>query len=184
MAARDGLITATVELVRRHGVAGTGLAQIVSTSGRSRRTIYLNFPEGKAQLMEAAVRAVSTGSTAMLAALMERWPPADAITAFVDGWIGLLEGGGFRDGCPIIAAALGRDEAPDAADAAGQCFTGWVEVIAEGLRGHGTDAETAADLAVTIVAAVEGAIIMCQATGSADPLARVKNSLLRLLAIP
>jgi AcrR family transcriptional regulator len=56
MQVRERLISATAELMQRHGVAGTGIAGIVDTSGVTRRSIYVNFPGGKAELVAAATR--------------------------------------------------------------------------------------------------------------------------------
>ena len=54
MSARDRLIAATVGQVRRHGVAGTSVSGILDDSGLARRTLYLNFPNGKPELVAAA----------------------------------------------------------------------------------------------------------------------------------
>src|SRR5262249_56857431 len=51
MRVRDRLTSATATLMQRHGVAGTGIAEILSTSGVTRRSINLNFPGGKAELV-------------------------------------------------------------------------------------------------------------------------------------
>ena len=51
MRVRERLTAATATLMQRQGVAGTGIAEILSTSGVTRRSIYLNFPGGKAELV-------------------------------------------------------------------------------------------------------------------------------------
>ena len=57
MRVRERLTSATAALMQRHGVAGTGIAEILAESGVTRRSIYLNFPDGKAELVAAATRA-------------------------------------------------------------------------------------------------------------------------------
>ena len=64
MRVRDRLTSATATLMQRHGVAGTGIAEILATSGVTRRSIYLNFPGGKAELVAAATRSAGDEMTA------------------------------------------------------------------------------------------------------------------------
>ena len=51
MTARERLIASAIELLRRNGVAGTGLAQLLEHSGTARRSVYVNFPGGKSELV-------------------------------------------------------------------------------------------------------------------------------------
>src|SRR5215216_214321 len=66
MRVRDRLTSATATLMQRHGVVGTGIAEILATSGVTRRSIYLNFPGGKAELVAAATRSAGDELTALL----------------------------------------------------------------------------------------------------------------------
>src|SRR5258706_426767 len=54
MTARERLIASAIEMLRRHGVAGTGLAELLENSGTARRSVYVNFPGGKSELMAEA----------------------------------------------------------------------------------------------------------------------------------
>ncbi|KXP09779.1 hypothetical protein AXK57_13135 [Tsukamurella pulmonis] len=182
MRARDGLIEATVGLLRRHGVAGTGLTAITEASGRSRRTIYLNFPQGKAQLVEAATRAAGQFMADVIAALPLE-DPAAAIRRFGALWETTLIESRFLSGCPIVAAALGRAEAPEAADAAGDAFRQWIETLTVSLVEHSAmEPRRARAVATTMVATVEGAIIMSAATRSVEPLHQALSVLEELVA--
>jgi AcrR family transcriptional regulator len=119
MRVRERLTSATAELMQRHGVAGTGIAQILTTSGVTRRSIYLNFPGGKSELVAAATRSAGDEMTSTLRGCME---PADPIEAFTDMWSEVLLSTDFEGGCPIVAAACSRDEAPEAASTAADVF--------------------------------------------------------------
>jgi hypothetical protein len=81
-----------------------------------------------------------------------------------------------------VAAALGRTESPSAADAAGEVFAEWQSTLAGRLRAEGAGADESESLATTIVAAVEGAVILCLATQSTDPLDRTVQMLDQLIA--
>ncbi|HEY9316068.1 helix-turn-helix domain-containing protein [Williamsia sp.] len=170
MGVRDQLTAATADLMRRHGVAGTGVSEILRTSGVARRSIYLNFPGGKSELVAAATRTAGSSVTLMLKKFMTK---PDPFAAFAAMWSKVLTSSDFESGCPVVAAALGRSEAPAAADAAAELFREWGGVIAGRLTEDGIDDQVADSLATTIVAAVEGAVIMSQAAGSTKPLEQV-----------
>src|SRR5437773_11497323 len=101
MRVRDRLTSATATLMQRHGVAGTGIAEILSTSGVTRRSIYLNFPGGKAELVAAATRSAGEELTATLRDCIVQSEP---IAAFTGVWSEILIRSAFEGGCLIIAA--------------------------------------------------------------------------------
>lgn len=181
MSARDRLISATVAQLRRFGVAGTSVSGILEDSGLARRTLYLNFPAGKPELIAAATENASGITISAVEAMVSDSDPAQVVQTFADRWADSLEANGFSAGCPIVAAALGRQEAPEAADAAGAAFARWVEVVTRLVADSGIDPEAAEELATTIVATVEGAVIMSMAECSAEPLRRAGRGLASLV---
>ena len=183
MSARSRLITATVGQLRRFGVAGTSVSGILEDSGLARRTLYLNFPAGKPELVAAATQVASEEMAAAFEqALCSESDPVRLVEIFIEHAAKALEANDFAAGCPIAAAALGRDEAPAAADAAGASFTGWVSALTRIAKESGlSDAEAAEELASTIVATVEGALIMSMAQRSAEPLRRSGRCLTELV---
>ena len=59
MSARDALIASVTGLVRRRGVAGTGLKALLEDSGVARRSVYLNFPGGTPKELVEAIEKTS-----------------------------------------------------------------------------------------------------------------------------
>lgn len=177
MSARERLVVTAIDLMRRHGVAGTGLSQLLELSGAARRSLYLNFPGGKAELVEDATVAAGEIQAAVIDRLLDEQGPVGAVRAFVSLWITNLSGNDFKVGCPIVAAALGRTDAPAAADAAGTVFTDWERRIAAKLESAGLAPDEAARFATLTIASVEGGIILAQATGSELPLRRIEQAL-------
>lgn len=181
MSSRDDLIRTTIELMRERGVAGTGIADILEGSGRSRRTVYLNFPGGKAELVDVATRTAGGYITAMIeSAIAKSMGRTDLITQVGGMWRKVLVSSRFRSGCPIVAATLGRADSARASDAAGEAFEQWVALLASRIEGDDCDPEAARQQATTIIAAIEGAVIMSMATQSAAPLNDVEQSLLQM----
>jgi AcrR family transcriptional regulator len=170
MSARDALITSVTGLVRRRGVAGTGLNALLEDSGVARRTVYLNFPGGKAELVAEATRIAGQALTAVLQSSDDGGDPALAVQAFIDQWKVQLGVTQMEAGCPIVAAILGRAEAPAAARAAAEAFAEWQVILTDRLVKSGVGHDSARSLATLIIAAIEGAIIIALATQSTDAL--------------
>ncbi|EID15824.1 transcriptional regulatory protein [Mycobacterium xenopi RIVM700367] len=179
MRVRDRLTSATATLMQRHGVAGTGIAEILSTSGVTRRSIYLNFPGGKAELVDAATRSAGDELTSVLRDCIEQ---RDPIGAFTRVWREILISTDFEGGCPVVAAALSRVEAPEAAGTAADVFAEWSQLLADRLNDDGISRAKARSLSTTIVAALEGAVMLSRAARSTKPLEQVAHHLNELIA--
>jgi AcrR family transcriptional regulator len=179
MRVRDRLTSATATLMQRHGVAGTGIAEILATSGVTRRSIYLNFPGGKAELVAAATRSAGDEMTTLLRDFVAQ---PDPIAAFTRMWSEVLVSTDFEGGCPIVAAASGRDESPEAASTATEVFAEWAQLLAERLSDDGVNPAAAQSLSTTIVASIEGAVILSRAARSTKPLEQVSYHLNELIA--
>lgn len=181
MGAKDKLVDSAIDLMRRYGIAGTGIAQLLEHSGISRRSVYLNFPGGKSELVAEATRVAGGATSAFMRTVTAGADVATCVAAFPSMWREVLVSSDFSAGCPIVAAALGRAESPAAADAAGETFAEWEDIIATRLRAERVAPETAHSLATTIVAAVEGAVVMSLASRSTEPLERTGKQLAELV---
>jgi TetR/AcrR family transcriptional repressor of lmrAB and yxaGH operons len=179
MRVRDRLTSATATLMQRHGVAGTGIAEILTTSGVTRRSIYLNFPGGKAELVAAATRSAGDEMSTTLRSYMEQ---DDPIGAFTRMWSEVLVNTDFEGGCPIVAAASSRDESPEGASTAADVFAEWAELLADKFRGDGMKRAAAQSMSTMVVASVEGAVILSRAARSTKPLEQVSHHLNELIA--
>src|SRR5947199_7385935 len=113
----------------------------------------------------------------MTVMLRDYFAKPDPIGAFTRMWSDVLVETDFEGGCPIVAAASGRDEAPEAAGTAAEVFAEWAEVLAGRLRDDGVDHAAAQSLSTLVVAAVEGAVILSRATRSTEPLRQVTDHL-------
>jgi AcrR family transcriptional regulator len=179
MRVAERLTSATATLMQRHGVAGTGIAEILSTSGVTRRSIYLNFPGGKAELVAAATRSAGDELTTTLRDCIGQ---PDPIGAFTGMWSEILVSTDFEGGCPIVAAAFSRGEAPEAASTAADVFAEWGQLLANRLHDDGINRGAAQSLSTTIVAALEGAVMLSRAARSTKPLDQVAHHLNELIS--
>ncbi|OOK69507.1 putative transcriptional regulatory protein [Mycobacterium kansasii] len=102
---------------------------------------------------------------------------------FVDYWQHLLTEGDFTAGCPVAAAALGSaDDGLELSTEAGTILNGWCSALTRAFITDGFGESDAAALAVTSVAALEGAIMLCRSTHTAEPLRTVGDQLQFLVA--
>src|SRR5580658_2616034 len=102
------MVRSAGQLIRRKGVSGTGMRQIVAEADAPRGSLQHYFPGGKEELVSEALLwiggVVSRRVTRSLAELQPRAPSA-LLAAVVDGWRRDLTGEQFAAGCPLVAAA-------------------------------------------------------------------------------
>lgn len=173
---RERLIDSAVKLVQRNGVAGTGVAELVEHSKTARGSIYSHFPGGKEELIEVSTRAAGDFTHKKLAAMAHDQDGRELLVRYISMWKKLLLDNDFETGCPVAAAAL-SPQTPGPVAVAGSIFESWISLVDAHLQGNGVDAERARSLAMLTVSAVEGALIVCRAQRTTEPLDRVNASL-------
>nr|WP_084247498.1 TetR/AcrR family transcriptional regulator [Gordonia hydrophobica] len=174
------MIRCAADLIARHGVAGTSVGDVLAASGAARGSVYYHFPGGRAQLMDEAVRHAGEVLGAELN-VARRLPPRRAVAAIAAIWRTRLVASDFAVGCPIGAGAQARGSDPDAADAGEEVFLQWGHLLSARLREEGFDDRRADDVADTILATIQGAVVLCRARRSPEPLDRVVADLQELL---
>ena len=109
--------------------------------------------------------------------------PAQAVQTFIDEWKAQLSASQMQAGCPIVAAILGRSEAPAAAQAASEAVGEWQTLLADRLVRSGADCDNARSLAALTVAAIEGGVILALATQSIAALDDVGRHLIEVIKL-
>jgi TetR/AcrR family transcriptional regulator, lmrAB and yxaGH operons repressor len=183
VSARETLLASITGLIQRRGVAGTGLNALLEDSGVARRTVYLNFPGGKAELVTEATRIAGQGFSAMIRSADDGDDPVQAVRMLIDQWKAHLHATDMEAGCPIVAAILGRSEAPAAAQAAAEAVDAWRTILADRLISSGVDTDNAFSLATLTLAAIEGAVVIALASKSTDALDAVRRHLVEVIEL-
>ncbi|WP_129842201.1 TetR/AcrR family transcriptional regulator [Streptomyces sp. RFCAC02] len=176
---RERLLDATQELVETGGYSGAGLNRVIDVSGAPRGSLYFHFPGGKEQLVGESVRRAGRTIGDALAGLAETSPSDEA---FVDGMLRFLgdrlEESGWRSGCPVATVALETAATSDPLrEACSEVYASWEEALRTRLAGR-PDAD---DLAITILALVEGALLLARTHRSRSPLDSVARRIGALL---
>jgi AcrR family transcriptional regulator len=144
---------------------------VLAHSGAPRGSVYHHFPGGRAQLIDEAVALAGDFITGLIETAAQADDALEAIDAFFALWRDRLVASDFRAGCPIVAVAVEtNDDAPQLARSAAAVFARWQEALAALFIRHGLPDERGKRLAAFIIAAVEGAVIMCRAEQSIAPL--------------
>ncbi|MER7197837.1 TetR/AcrR family transcriptional regulator [Streptomyces sp. CB01635] len=168
---RERMLRSTMTLLRVHGASATTVDRVLADSGAPRGSVYHHFPGGRTQMVEEAVALGGDLVTGMIETLAQAEDPVRAVDDFFARWRSQVEDSGFRSGCPIVAVAVEtNDDAPQLARSAGQAFARWQKAFSALLRGHGLSEERSRRLAALIVAAEEGAVVLCRAQQSTAPM--------------
>ncbi|MGD6741153.1 TetR/AcrR family transcriptional regulator [Streptomyces sp. BH106] len=168
---RDRMVLSAAALLREYGASATSVDRVLAHSGAPRGSVYYHFPGGRAQLIDEAVTLAGNIIAGLIEAAMQADDPVVAVDAFFVLWRERLVESGFRAGCPIVAVAVEtNDDAPQLARSAAAVFARWQEALAGLLVRHGLSEERSRRLGAFIIAAVEGAVVMCRAEQSTAPI--------------
>ncbi|MFE6223949.1 MULTISPECIES: TetR/AcrR family transcriptional regulator [unclassified Streptomyces] len=180
---RDRIVVAAARLLQRQGYVGTGIKQIAQEAQATLGSVYHFFPGGKETVAVAAIEHGGAEFAALLReALDSTDDPAEAVVACTRRLGEELRASDWTDGCPVTAAALetlGTDS--DIQRACAAALRGWEDLVRDKLLRGGFSAEAAGELAVTVIAALEGAEVTAQVTRTEDPLHTVGRQLARLI---
>jgi AcrR family transcriptional regulator len=182
---RERMVRSAAQLIRRQGVSGTGIREIVIEADAPRGSLQHYFPGGKEEIVsdallwsgEVAARRVHRG----LEELTSRTPSA-LLASIVDTWRRELTKEHFSGGCPLVAAAA--DTAATSKPlrkVLRRAFDGWLEPLSKGLVELGVPVERSEDLATLVIAALEGAIVLARVRRDLTPFDALTRELGPLL---
>jgi AcrR family transcriptional regulator len=182
---RERIVYETAQHLRRAGVGGTGLRQVVADAGAPRGSLQHYFPGGKDQLVGEALGWAGTWAAARVeehVARMRRPTPARLFAAIVEDWAADLESRDFERGCPVAAAVVDcADTNATVREAAASALQTWQRPITAALVTMGRDPRRAQALSTLMLCALEGAIVLARAQRDTAPLRLVSRELAPVL---
>ncbi|MBV6703094.1 TetR/AcrR family transcriptional regulator [Kitasatospora aureofaciens] len=180
---RARLIAGTRALIEAQGYFGTGVNHIVTESGAPRGSLYFHFPEGKDQLVAAALVQAGQEIEDLLKALAAEGVDAGTLVRrLTEIFAARLTQSGYTKGCPIATVALeaaGTNEPLRAVCA--EVYGSWQRVLADRLEAEGfgpAEADTAAGQALALL---EGAVLLASVRRSREPLDHAEHAVLHLI---
>lgn len=174
-ATRERIVAGAAALIYERGVASTSLDDIMAATGTSKSQLYHYFADKDALVLEVIRRQLDqivAGQEAELRDLrtwegMQRWRDHLVEGTRATGGVG---------GCPLgsLASEL-ADRSESAREALATCFAEWEAYLVDGftaMREDGLISREAdpAELAVTVMTALQGGLLLAQTTREIRPL--------------
>jgi AcrR family transcriptional regulator len=169
---KDRIVDASAELFRRNGYTGTGVKQIVAAAGAPFGSLYHFFPGGKEQLGAEVIRTSGAMYGLLIGAIFDPAPDvATAVEDFFNGAAQTLVETDYADACPIATVALEVASTNETLrEATAEVFESWIQGGTERFAAAGIPAEQARELTIAMLAALEGAFVLCRAMRTTRPL--------------
>lgn len=181
--AKDKIVIAALDLLRRSGLAGAGINQVIDASGAPKGSLYHYFPGGKLELVARALRQAEEVIGASLQNIFgQPVSLAQKVETLFTTTARKTEANAFTKSCPVAAVVL--DIEPDMQqlrDVCEQILQNWQRIVAAGL--DEVPDRQRQGIAELILATMEGALILSRATASKEPIVRAGTWLAEMLAL-
>jgi TetR/AcrR family transcriptional regulator, lmrAB and yxaGH operons repressor len=181
---RQQMIERTAVLLAKKGLQGTSFSEVLEASGAPRGSLYHHFPGGKDELVISAIEATQRHALG----LIDRDTGASALEvtqSFLAAWRALLTYGDFDAGCALVAVTVAA-ETDALRQRTAEAFRAWQEKLARALHAGGLSADDGRSTATLLLAASEGAVVICRAERDIRPFEIVAAQLVehvRALAV-
>lgn len=182
---RERMVYSAAQLIRRDGVAATGMRDVAEHAHAPRGSLQHYFPGGKEQLVNEAVdwsaRYAAKRIGRVLAAL-PRPTPGGLFAGMAQQWIDDYLTRGYGYGCPVAAAVVDcADSVESTRTAAAAAFDTWRRPAAEALVAMGVPEWRADGLATLMISSIEGALLFARTEKDVSALETVVRELQPLL---
>jgi AcrR family transcriptional regulator len=180
---RHRLIATTSELLRRQGLAATGVKQILTSAGAPFSSLYHHFPGGKDQLAAEAIESAGAHYQRLVETVWDAAPDlVEGLTAVFDGAADVLVASDYADACPIATVALEVASTNEELRlATARVFDAWVEAASRRIAAAGVPESEATPLARAIIALLEGAFVLARSAKSIQPMEAARDAAVTLV---
>lgn len=174
-ATRDRIVTAAAALIHERGVAGTSLDDVRSATGTSKSQLYHYFSD-KSALVRAVVERQVAQVLEAQAPELDGLDSMPALRAWRDRVVALNAEVACAGGCPLgrLSSELAESD-PAARSALAHGFSQWQGRLTTGLRAMQERGELSSEadpssLALGLLAAAQGGLLLAQTMRSTAPL--------------
>jgi TetR/AcrR family transcriptional regulator, lmrAB and yxaGH operons repressor len=172
---RGRMVAGAARLLAQRGLQETSFSEVLELTGAPRGSIYHHFPQGKHQLVAAAVDLA--GANAMQAIERSAGQPAAEVTRhFLSLWREVLVRSNYTVGCSVLAVTIASDSS-ELLEHAAAVFRTWRTRLGELLRDGGLAPAEATRFAALLIASTEGAVVLSRAEQSMEPFDLVAEQL-------
>jgi TetR/AcrR family transcriptional repressor of lmrAB and yxaGH operons len=166
---RQKLLKAAITLMRRTGLTGAGINEIVRESGAPKGSIYHFFPAGKQQIASEALGDYAGAVADFIdASLRGKRSPAAKVRALFDAFADRVEQGNYESSCAAGTVCLDLGAASEVLrEAVAAALDRYVQVISAHFDCG--DDRKCRSFAGLLLSAIEGAYIRSRAQRSSKP---------------
>ncbi|MCV6972310.1 TetR/AcrR family transcriptional regulator [Mycobacterium bohemicum] len=179
-ATKARIVAGAATLVREYGVAGTSLDAVMTATGTSRSQLYHYF-ENKDALIGEVIKTQFARVIAAQEPLLSELSSWEGLQRWCDHLVSMVSETQGVGGCPLgsLVSEL-ADRSESARQELARSFADWQSYLSKGFAAMRANGELAAeadadDLALTMMSALQGGLLMGQATRSARPLELALN---------
>ena len=169
---KQRIVNSSATLFRRQGYTATGVKQIVADAEAPFSSLYHFFPGGKDQLAADVIRSSGQIFQELVEGVFDAAP--DILTGVHDCFAGAgetLRQTSYADACPIATVALEVASSNEPLrKATAEVFESWIRSATERFLAAGIPEGTARELAIGMIAALEGAFVLSRAMRTTEPL--------------
>jgi len=170
------MVAGAVRLLAQRGLQATSFSSVLAETSAPRGSIYHHFPGGKEELVTAAIEATQAHAVNLIDQEIGA-SAVDVTESFLAAWRALLAYTDFAAGCALVAVTVAA-ETEGLRLRAAEAFRAWQEKLAGALQAGGLSAATAAPTATLLLAATEGAVVICRAEHDIGPFEVVAAQLI------
>lgn len=181
---RSRMVYGARALIETQGYFGTGTNQVLAESHAPRGSLYFHFPGGKDELVAAALIDAADEVAELIRALDANATTALALVQqLIDAFAHRLQSSQYSKGCPLATVALEVSASHEELQRiCAEAYRSWQHVLAGRLISEGHSLARAEELSSSLLALVEGALLLGRTGRSPLPLEHAKRAAEALLA--
>ncbi|RZK37738.1 MAG: TetR/AcrR family transcriptional regulator [Pedobacter sp.] len=180
---RNYIVEKTAPIFNMKGYAGTSLNDITQATGLTKGSIYGNFANKDEVALAAFDYNLNNNLSKIEAEMSTQATIKGKLLAYVNTYQSFLVGGISQGGCPILNTSIDADDThPALREKALKAVLSWkkriIKLVEEGIINREIRAENNPEqIALTVIAMIEGGIMISRLTNKLDNWNLIMNSL-------
>lgn len=185
---RKFIVEKTAPIFNTKGYAGTSLNDITAATGLTKGSIYGNFENKDEVALAAFDYNFSTNVSKIESQMDSKATTKGKLLTYISVYESFFFGGISKGGCPILNTAIDADDThPALRERAIKAVLAWkkriIALVDEGIVRKEIDAgHDPEQIALTIIATIEGAIMLSRLTSKADYWNMIMDSLKKYIS--
>lgn len=176
---RKRVIETAATILSTRGLKGVSIREVSKLANAPLGSTYHHFPDGKVQIVTEAIEWAGEQAAITMKNCLTR-DAKNGLLLFLQQWYERVRSSAFRQGCPIVAAAIEasqNEHEEHVRTAIADVFGRWQKILIEHFLSQGKTVEYSKSLALTTISCIEGAVILCRGYQNMEPFDAIINTL-------